>query len=200
MNSYIKRVCGRIKNWATTEDNIGLLFRDLRLYIEVEQKEKEYPLLYFFTNWCLHPKMDRKQARELLEELTTACHKYDLDGDLLSYLPNKLHILFIEKLKDELLSLLKTIGCNYAFVGTTKKWYFICYHLFFYLVGKPIVDNNENKKTNKPYWIKSFSISIFESSSENVGFEVGDLIFNCKLAPKNIFLVGKIMSNPYVLL
>ena len=87
-----------------------------------------------YADWLVHPKLDRKNARTLLDETTTAIKDFDVRGDHAAIN----NLLRLRELRSELLGLLAGHWSASLF-ESHNSWNRFCQTLLALLIEKPMV-------------------------------------------------------------
>jgi len=110
-DELIEKLRKEISRDTFDESNVVFILTRIRKYLELTEQRDTYPYLWFYCNWALHPKIDRK--------LPLAVET--MFGDYFSKKDGKQFWDF-DHLKDDLIELLKFVELPLDIVQTPQRF------------------------------------------------------------------------------
>ena len=128
-----------------TQDDCKLLITEAYELIEERREKKKHPLLSWYRNWLLHPRLDRKESNYIIQEL-------DKQFDIPEYMENTsdkvAELLSTKKLRAELKSVFCSINEEVVFLEKFSSWKEFIGTICSILLNKPIFSQKSTKYIN----------------------------------------------------
>jgi len=137
-------------NRANVSDCIRI-FALTRELVEANNQFKDYPTLKLFSDWSLHPKLNRKSAKTLLREIAVIVKKYESSdpGDIVAGVSKSLSI---SQLHSELLLIFREANISDFMLRQPEVWNQCVTWLLQDLIGKPIIGSQPTAEEVKTGW------------------------------------------------
>jgi len=137
-------------NSANVSDCLRM-FSLSRELIESNNQFDKYPTLRLFSDWSLHPKLDRRSAKVLLDQIAKIVDKHQSDD------PTKIiigisKVLSIPELHSELLLLFKASELPDFMLRQPEIWNQCVTWLLQDLTGKPVIGSKHTDEEIKTGW------------------------------------------------
>lgn len=132
----LERLLSRLKvGGLLTEDLVVSLFVATRRLLEREQSQADYPVISFYSNWCVHATIERTLTKEWLQKISGVIGD---DSSPLWYTDRILLTLSIDKLRAEFIDLFRRKKLDLFLFESLQNWVATLFRLFEHLIEIPL--------------------------------------------------------------
>jgi hypothetical protein len=138
---------------ATTGDCLRI-FTLARELLEGRRDKNSYPTVVLYSNWLVHPVLDRTGAKRILQAVQTIFDR-DAAGQKVDLVSEVSGVLAINRLRRELRQLLVQEGLPTFFVDSKSNWDALIEQILTDLIAKPLVGSDFTEEERRTGFGKS---------------------------------------------